>query len=56
MSTEPDRNAPANQVPSDGDAPRERFPILFALTIAMAALYVGYRLVQMTVAFVNWLF
>ena len=60
MGNEPDAGRSSGDVePGDeASAPEvpERWPVLFMLTIAMAALYVGFRLVQMAVAFLRWVF
>ena len=59
MPTEPEPDA---VVPGDASAPQgptdpdERWPIGFMLTIAMVALYVGYRIVQLGVRLFQWLF
>ncbi len=45
------------QAGSDGPGPEEeRWPVGFILTIVMVSLYLGYRLVQGAVLFVQWIF
>jgi hypothetical protein len=49
-SAAPDGTADANASPEE-----EKWPILFMLTIALVALYVGYRIIQMIVQLVQWM-
>jgi hypothetical protein len=59
MSTNPDPESAADAAAEGREdlaaADSERWPIGFMLTIAMVTLYVGYRLVQLTVRFFQWL-
>ena len=58
MASESDPAA-EEAVPEPGapnEAATERWPVGFMLTIVMVSLYVGYRLVQLTVKFFQWLF
>ena len=58
MTSDPDPAADAAPLESTTDAhpETERWPLGFMLTIAMVSLYVGYRIVQLTVKFFQWLF
>jgi hypothetical protein len=60
MSADPDPDRTADAVPSDPETVQttgnERWPVGFMLTIVMVSLYVGYRLIQLTVKFFQWLF
>ncbi len=60
MSADPDPDLTADAAPSDPEtvqtAGDERWPVGFMLTIVMVSLYVGYRLIQLTVKFFQWLF
>jgi len=38
------------------DTADERWPIGFIVTVTMTALYVGYRVVQLTIKLFQWLF
>lgn len=66
MSSEPDPGVANEQPDAVAEGPvetagdgvlaegRERWPIGFMLTITMAAVYVGYRVIQLTVKFFQW--
>jgi hypothetical protein len=58
MTSDPDPAADAASGDPTTDAPavNERWPLGFMLTIVMVSLYVGYRLVQLTVKFFQWVF
>ena len=53
---EPDAVSPGDSPTSETPAAEERWPIGFMLTIAMVALYVGFRLVQLGMRLFQWLF
>jgi hypothetical protein len=59
MSTEPDPDPTADTSPGDSEAATsaasERWPLGFLLTIVMVSLYVGYRLIQLSVKLFQWL-
>lgn len=52
----PAADVPPGEPTTDVPADNERWPLGFMLTIVMVSLYVGYRLVQLTVKFFQWVF
>ena len=40
---------------ADASPEEEKWPFLFMLTIALVALYVGYRIIQMIVQLIQWM-
>ncbi len=55
MSDDLESAAPDDTADADASPEEEKWPFLFMLTIALVALYVGYRIIQMIVQLIQWL-
>ena len=55
MSDDLESAAPDDTADADPSPEEEKWPFLFMLTIALVALYVGYRIIQMIVQLIQWI-
>ena len=55
MSDDLESAAPDGTADADASPEEEKWPFLFMLTIALVALYVGYRIIQMIVQLIQWI-
>jgi hypothetical protein len=55
MSDDLESAAADGTTDAEASAEKEKWPFLFMLTIALVALYVGYRIIQMIVQLIQWM-
>ena len=55
MSDDLESAAPDGTTDAETPPEEEKWPFLFMLTIALVALYVGYRVIQMIVQLIQWM-